>query len=83
MTERIEDEATIDIIEDIAALARKLAVKEPFKSANGLEALQAFAAHLDGMVNRTSSSQQPVVNVAVRTRRKVNVAVRVRRKKSA
>ena len=68
MTERIEDKATIDIIEDIAALARKLAVKEPFKSAS--EALRAFATHLDEMVNRTGPSQQPVVNVAVRARRK-------------
>jgi hypothetical protein len=58
-------------------------VQEPFKSASGPEALQAFAARLYEM-NKNGASQQPVVNVAVRARRKiVNVAVQTRRKKSA
>jgi hypothetical protein len=39
LTESIDDETTVDIVIDIATLARKLAEKEPFKSASGPEAL--------------------------------------------
>ena len=71
MTEIGEDAAAPGgILEDIAALARKLAEKEPFKSASGPEALLALAAHLDGMVTTTRLDQPSVVSVAVRSRRK-------------
>ena len=68
MTERIEDVDATDIVEDIAALARKLAEKEPFQSASGPEALRAFATHLEQML--TSFGRAAPVTVAVRTRRK-------------
>ena len=70
MTETSEEAAFVGIVEDIAVLARKLAEKEPFKSASGPEALLALAAHLDGMVTSTRAGQTPVVSVAVRARRK-------------
>jgi hypothetical protein len=68
----ISEDATAPggILEDIAALARKLAEKEPFKSASGPEALLALAAHLDEMVTTTRLDQPSVVSVAVRSRRK-------------
>jgi hypothetical protein len=70
LTESSDDAAASDgIIEDIAALARKLAEKEPFKSASGPEALLALASRLDGMV-ATTRRRQPVVSVAVRSSRK-------------
>jgi hypothetical protein len=47
------------IVEDIAVLARKLAEKEPFKSASGPEALLALASHLDGMIATTRRRQPP------------------------
>lgn len=68
MTQSIEDETTINILEDIATLARKLAEKEPFKSASGPEALQAFATHIDRMA--TDLNRASIVNVDVRSRRK-------------
>jgi hypothetical protein len=68
LTESIDD----DIVIDIATLARKLAEKEPFKSASGPEALRAFATHLDEMTKRASPDQMPVVNVAVQSRRRKN-----------
>lgn len=68
MTESIEDVDETDILEDIAALARKLAEKEPFQSASGPEALRAFATHLEQML--TSFGRAAPVTVAVRTRRK-------------
>ncbi len=64
MTATSEEAACAGIVEDIAALARKLAEKEPFKSASGPEALQAFATHLEEMV--TSPGQAAAVTVAVR-----------------
>jgi hypothetical protein len=70
LTEPSEDAASAGIVEDIAALARKLAGKEPYKSASGPEALLALAAHLDGMVTPSPRSQPAVVSVAVRSRRK-------------
>ena len=70
MTETSEEVGFVGIVEDIAVLARKLADKEPFKSASGPEALLVLATHLDGMVATTRTGQQPVVKVAVRSRRK-------------
>ncbi len=70
MTETIEDVAETDIVEDIAALARKLAEREPFISASGPEALRAFATHLMEMVTSTDTGQSAAVTVAVRSRRK-------------
>lgn len=64
----MEDVDETDILEDIAALARKLAEKEPFQSASGPEALRAFATHLEQML--TSFGRAAPVTVAVRTRRK-------------
>jgi len=63
LTETSEEAAFVDIVEDIAALARKLAEREPYKSASGPEALLALATHLDGMV---ASNPAGVVRVAVR-----------------
>ena len=70
MTETSEAAACAGIVEDIAVLARKLAEKEPFKSASGPEALRALATHLDGMVATTRTGRPAVVRVAVRSRRK-------------
>jgi hypothetical protein len=69
LTEISEEAASADLVEDIALLARRLAEKEPFKSASGPEALLALATHLDGMVAGTRPGQRPV-NVAVRARSK-------------
>jgi hypothetical protein len=70
LTETSEEAACAGIVEDIAVLARKLAEKEPFKSASGPEALLALATHLDGMISTTRLGQPPVISVAVRSRRK-------------
>ena len=70
MTETSEEAAFVGIVEDIAVLARKLAEKEPFKSASGPEALLALATHLDGLVTTTRTARPSVVRVAVRSRRK-------------
>ena len=66
MTETSEEAALAGIVEDIAALARKLAEKEPYKSASGPEALLALATHLDGMVAGDRAGQPRVIRVAVR-----------------
>ena len=52
------------IIEDIAALARKLAETEPCKSASGPGALRALAARLDAML-APPRTQPAVIRVAV------------------
>jgi hypothetical protein len=70
LTETSEEAAFVGIVEDIAVLARKLAEKEPFKSASGLEALLALATRLDGMVTKTRLGKPPVISVAVRSQRK-------------
>lgn len=44
------DKAYAAIVADIAMLARKLAKSDPYKSANGSDALLAFADHLEGIV---------------------------------
>ena len=69
MTETSEAAACAGIVEDIAALARKFAEKEPYKSASGPEALLALAAHLDGMVARDWAGQPRVIRVAVRKKK--------------
>ena len=76
MSETSEAAAFVGIVEDIAALARRLAEKEPYKSATGPEALLALAVHLDGMVAGDRAGELPtrpdrprVVRVAVRRRR--------------
>jgi hypothetical protein len=76
LTETSEEAAFVGIVEDIAALARKLAEKEPYRSASGPEALLALAVHLDGMLAGYRAGEAPtrpdhpsVVRVAVRRRR--------------
>jgi hypothetical protein len=70
MTETSKAAACTGIVEDIAALARKFAEKEPYKSASGPEALLALATHLDELVAATRTARPAVVSVAVRSRRK-------------
>jgi hypothetical protein len=70
LTDTSDDAATASgILEDIAALARKLAQKEPFRSASGPEALRAPAARLDEMVAPSRRAQPAIVRVAVRPAR--------------
>ena len=66
MTETSEEGVSAGIVEDVAALARKLAEKEPYKSASGPEALLALATHLDKMVASDRAGEPGVVRVAVR-----------------
>jgi hypothetical protein len=69
LTETREEAACAGIVEDIAVLARKLADKEPYKSAGGPEALLALATHLDEMVASDRVGQPGVVRVAVRKKK--------------
>jgi hypothetical protein len=73
LTETSEAAACADIVEDIAVLARKLAEREPYKSASGPEALLALAMHLDEMVASDGASDQAgqpsVIRVAVRKKK--------------
>jgi hypothetical protein len=69
MTETSKAAACTGIVEDIAALARKFAEKEPYKSASGPEALLALATHLGGMVAGDRAGQPRVIRVAVRKKR--------------
>jgi len=69
LTVTSEVAACAGLVEDIAALARKLAEKEPYKSASGPEALLALATHLDGMVASERAGQPGVVRVAVRKKK--------------
>jgi hypothetical protein len=71
LIETSEEAAFVGIVEDIAALARKLAEKEPFKSASGPEALLALATHLEGVVASDPRGQPRVIRVAVRKKRPV------------
>jgi len=66
LTVTSEEAACAGLVGDIAALARKLAETEPYKSANGPEALLALATHLDGMVASERADQPGVIRVAVR-----------------
>ena len=61
MTETSEAAAFAGIVEDIAALARKLAEQEQYKSASGPEALLALATHLDAIVASDQAGQRRVV----------------------
>ena len=56
-------------IEDIAALARMLAEREPYRSASGPDALLALAAHLDQMTAGDAAGRQRAVRVEVRKKR--------------
>jgi hypothetical protein len=70
LTETREALACAGVVEDIAVLARKLAEKEPYKSASGPEALRALATHLDEMVASDRAEGQPgVIRVAVRKKK--------------
>ena len=69
MTETSEAAALTGIVADIAALARKLAEKEPYKSASGPEALLALATHLDEMVAGDPAGQPGVIRAAVRKKK--------------
>jgi hypothetical protein len=71
MTEASDAAACAGIVQDIAALARKFAEKEPYKSASGPEALLALATRLDGMVASDRPGQPRVIRVAVRKKRSV------------
>jgi len=66
LTKTSEAVALVGIVEDIAALARKLAEQEPYKSASGPQALLALATHLDGIVASDRAGRRRVVRVAVR-----------------
>jgi hypothetical protein len=68
MTETNEAAACAEIVKDIAALARKFAEQEPYKSASGPAALLAPAKHLDRMVS-SDEGRPRVVRVAVRRKR--------------
>jgi len=69
LTVTSEEAACAGLVDDIAALARKLAEKEPYKSASGPEALLALATHLDGMVASEPAGRPGVVRVAVRKKK--------------
>jgi hypothetical protein len=62
LTEITDDAAASGgIVEDIAALARKLAENEPFKLVSGPEALLALASGLDRMITTTRRRQSASV----------------------
>jgi hypothetical protein len=73
LTETSEATVCVDIVEDIAALARKLAGTEPYKSASGPDALLALATHLVEMVAGDEAddqvSQPGDIRVAVRKKK--------------
>ena len=56
-------------VEDIAALARKLAEREPYRSASGPEALLGLATHLDQMITSDAAGRSRVVHVEVRRKK--------------
>ena len=56
-------------VEDVAALARKLAEREPYKSASGPEALLALATHLDQMAASDMAGRSSPVRVEVRKKK--------------
>ena len=69
-------------IEDIAALARALAEKEPYKSASGPEALRVFADHLQDITGDVGAERHGVVRVEFRRKKSAVVRVDVRKKKT-
>ena len=58
--------ASATTITDIAALIRKLAEREPYRSASGPEALLALATHLEGMAASNDGGRRSVVQVEIR-----------------
>ena len=56
-------------VKDIAALARKLAEREPYKSISGPEALLALSAHLETMVTNNDGGRRDAVQVEVRKKK--------------
>jgi hypothetical protein len=56
-------------IEDIAELARKLAEREPYKSASGPDALLALALYLETMTTNNDGGRRSVVQVEVRKKK--------------
>jgi hypothetical protein len=69
-TDNTRDADALGIVADIAALARKLAATDPYRSMNGPEALQALASYLDQMAAPPEPDPGDVVSVAVRGRLK-------------
>ena len=69
MTKASNVSAHAAAVEDIAALARKLAEKEPYRSASGPEALLALATRLDQMIASDVAGRRSVVRVEVRKKR--------------
>jgi hypothetical protein len=65
LTETSEEAAFLGIVEDIAVLARKLAKKEPFKSASGPEALLALGA-LYNTISQSNTLPAPAEVTTVR-----------------
>jgi hypothetical protein len=80
LTETTEEAAFAGIVEDIAVLARKLAEREPYKSASGPEALRTLATYLDGMVASGRAGQPRVVSVAVQLRHGLQISRILRRR---
>ena len=56
-------------LRDIAALARRLAEREPYRSASGPEALLTLATHLDEMTASTEGGRRNIVQVEVRKKK--------------
>ena len=61
--------ASATTVKDVAALARALAEREPYKSASGPDALQALATHLEEMVASDDGGCRGVVHVEVRKKK--------------
>ena len=56
-------------LRDIVGLARKLAEREPYRSASGPEALLTLATHLEGMIANTDGGRRNTVQVEVRRKK--------------
>ena len=70
MTETSDDDASGDLLADIAALARRLAATEPTQSLSGPAALEVLAGRLDAMATPPRRAQPAVIQVGVRPARK-------------
>ena len=62
------DKVYTGIVADIAKLARRLAETEPYGSANGPDALLAFADHLAGIVAAVGVKPSGAVGDSVRNK---------------
>jgi len=60
------DEVYTGIVADVAKLARKLAEIKSYETANGPNALLAFADHLEGIVAAVGVHKVKAVRVSVR-----------------